>query len=54
MKSVKFYISAHCGNVVEMVHDAGVKRPMCSSPHWARSLRWSMLIVIFTAFEKRN
>ena len=32
MKNVKFYICAHCGNAVEKVHDAGVKRPMCSSP----------------------
>lgn len=28
MKDTKFYICAHCGNVVEMVHDAGVK-PVC-------------------------
>ena len=28
MKNVKFYICPHCGNVVEMVKDAGVK-PVC-------------------------
>lgn len=28
MKSTKFYICEHCGNIVEMVHDAGVK-PVC-------------------------
>ena len=28
MKNSKFYVCAHCGNVVEMVHDAGVK-PFC-------------------------
>jgi len=28
MKNTKFYICAHCGNLVEMVHDAGVK-PFC-------------------------
>ena len=28
MKKVKFYICPHCGNVVEMVKDAGVK-PVC-------------------------
>ena len=28
MKNVKFYICPHCGNIVEMVHDAGVK-PFC-------------------------
>ena len=28
MKNTKFYICAHCGNIVEMVHDAGVK-PFC-------------------------
>ena len=28
MKNVKFYICPHCGNIVEMVKDAGVK-PFC-------------------------
>ena len=28
MKNVKFYICPHCGNIVEMVHDAGVN-PIC-------------------------
>ena len=28
MKNTKFYICSHCGNIVEMVHDAGVK-PFC-------------------------
>ena len=28
MKNVKFYICPHCGNIVEMVHDTGVK-PVC-------------------------
>ena len=28
MKNTKFYICPHCGNIVEMVHDAGVK-PVC-------------------------
>ena len=28
MKNVKFYICPHCGNMVEMVHDAGVN-PVC-------------------------
>ncbi len=28
MKNTKFYICAHCGNIVEMVHDSGVK-PFC-------------------------
>lgn len=28
MKNIKFYICEHCGNIVEMVHDAGVK-PVC-------------------------
>ena len=28
MKNVKFYICPHCGNIVEMVHDAGVN-PVC-------------------------
>ena len=28
MKNVKFYVCPHCGNIVEMVHDAGVK-PFC-------------------------
>ena len=28
MKNTKFYVCPHCGNIVEMVHDAGVK-PFC-------------------------
>ena len=28
MKNTKFYICPHCGNIVEMVHDVGVK-PVC-------------------------
>ena len=28
MKNVKFYDCPHCGNIVEMVHDAGVN-PVC-------------------------
>ena len=28
MMNAKFYICPHCGNIVEMVHDAGVK-PFC-------------------------
>ena len=28
MKNVKFYICPHCGNIVEMIHDTGVK-PVC-------------------------
>ena len=28
MKNVKFYICPHCGNIIEMVNDAGVK-PFC-------------------------
>ena len=28
MKNTKFYVCAHCGNIVEMVNDAGVK-PFC-------------------------
>ena len=28
MKNTKFYVCAHCGNIVEMVKDAGVK-PFC-------------------------
>ena len=28
MKNAKFYICSHCGNIVEMVKDAGVK-PVC-------------------------
>ena len=28
MKKLRFYICPHCGNIVEMVHDAGVK-PFC-------------------------
>jgi len=28
MKNTKFYICPHCGNLVEMVHDAGVN-PVC-------------------------
>ena len=29
MKNNKFYICPHCGNIVEMVHDAGVKPHCC-------------------------
>ena len=29
MKNVKFYICPHCGNIVEMVQDAGVKLICC-------------------------
>ena len=29
MKNVKFYICSHCGNIVEMVHDAGVPMMCC-------------------------
>ena len=29
MKNNKFYICAHCGNIVEMVHDAGVPVICC-------------------------
>ena len=29
MKNSKFYICPHCGNIVEMVHDAGVKPHCC-------------------------
>ena len=28
MKNIKFYVCPHCGNIVEMVHDAGVN-PVC-------------------------
>ena len=28
MKKVKFYICPHCGNIIEMIHDAGVN-PVC-------------------------
>ena len=28
MKNVKYYICPHCGNIVEMIHDAGVN-PVC-------------------------
>ena len=28
MKNVKFYICPHCGNIIEMIHDAGVN-PVC-------------------------
>jgi superoxide reductase len=28
MKNTKFYICAHCGNIVELVHDSGVN-PVC-------------------------
>ena len=28
MKNVKFYICPHCGNILEMIHDAGVS-PVC-------------------------
>ena len=29
MKNAKFYICPHCGNIVEMVHDAGVPLICC-------------------------
>ncbi len=29
MKQVKFYVCPHCGNLVEMVHDAGVQPHCC-------------------------
>ena len=29
MKNSKFYICPHCGNLIEMVHDAGVKPHCC-------------------------
>ena len=29
MKNNKFYVCAHCGNIVEMVHDAGVSIHCC-------------------------
>lgn len=29
MKNTKFYICPHCGNIVEMVHDAGVTPHCC-------------------------
>ena len=29
MKNVKFYICPYCGNIVEMIHDAGVKLMCC-------------------------
>ena len=29
MKNAKFYICPHCGNIVEMVHDAGVAPACC-------------------------
>ena len=29
MKNTKFYICPHCGNIVEMVHDVGVKIVCC-------------------------
>ena len=29
MKNIKFYICPHCGNIVEMVHDAGVQPHCC-------------------------
>ena len=29
MKNMKFYICPHCGNIVEMIHDAGVKLMCC-------------------------
>ena len=29
MKNNKFYVCAHCGNIVEMVHDAGVPVVCC-------------------------
>ena len=32
MKNSKFYICPHCGNIVEMVNDAGVKPVCCGQP----------------------
>ena len=32
MKNSKFYVCPHCGNLVEMVNDAGVKPVCCGSP----------------------
>lgn len=29
---VKFFICKHCGNIIEMVHDAGVKVVCCGEP----------------------
>ena len=29
MKNAKFYICSHCGNIVEMIHDAGVPMMCC-------------------------
>ena len=29
MKNNKFYVCAHCGNIVEMIHDAGVSIHCC-------------------------
>ena len=32
MKNVKFYVCEHCGNLVEMVEDRGVKPVCCGAP----------------------
>ena len=32
MKNSKFYVCPHCGNLVEMVNDAGVKPVCCGQP----------------------
>ena len=32
MKNSKFYVCPHCGNIVEMVNDAGVKPVCCGQP----------------------
>ena len=32
MKNSKFYICSHCGNIVEMVKDVGVKPVCCGQP----------------------
>ena len=32
MNNSKFYVCPHCGNLVEMVNDAGVKPVCCGSP----------------------
>ena len=32
MKEPKFFICKHCGNVVEMLHDSGVKVVCCGEP----------------------
>ena len=32
MKNSKFYVCPHCGNIVEMVNDSGVKPVCCGKP----------------------